>query len=96
MVMAKTGVVRTRLIQKRRVMSTNSGFGPSSMTTVVGSSAIPQIGQSPGSSRTTSGCMGQVYWVRVGKAGAAVSRAMPHMGQAAGPSLSTPGHMGQM
>ena len=55
-----TGRVSTRLIQNRRVMSTSSGLGGSSAGTVIGSSAMPQIGQSPGSSRTISGCIGQV------------------------------------
>ena len=97
MATAKTGSVNTRLSRNRRVMSTSSGLGASSRVTVVGSSAMPQIGQSPGSSRTTSGCIGQVYSTLVGSsAGIAGSSAMPHIGQAAGPSLSTPGHIGQM
>ena len=45
----------------RRVMSTSSGFGPSSAVGVIGSSAMPQIGQDPGPSRTISGCIGQVH-----------------------------------
>ena len=50
--------------QNRRVKSTSSGFGPSSAAGIpIGSSAIPQIGQSPGPSRTISGCIGQVYFV---------------------------------
>jgi uncharacterized protein YraI len=62
----------------------------------MGSKAMPQIGQVPGSSRTISGCMGQVYWTRVRAAGVAGSSAMPHFGQAAGWGELTPGHMGQM
>jgi hypothetical protein len=97
MALRNTGAVSARLTQKRRVMSTSSGLGPSSSTTVVGSRAMPQIGQSPGASRTISGCMGQVYSVRVsGSAMAAGSSAIPHMGQAPAPSCSTPAHMGQM
>jgi hypothetical protein len=42
-------------------MSTSSGFGRSSIVTVRGSSAMPQIGHAPGRSWTISGCMGQVY-----------------------------------
>ena len=44
----------------RRVMSASSGFGASSSVMVRGSRAMPQIGQAPGASRTTSGCIGQV------------------------------------
>ena len=47
--------------KSRRVMSTSSGFGPSSAVGVIGSSAMPQIGQDPGPSRTISGCIGQVH-----------------------------------
>ena len=50
----------TATIQKRRVMSTSSGLGPSSAVATIGSSAMPQIGQVPGASRTISGCIGQV------------------------------------
>ena len=42
-------------------MSTSSGFACSSRVTTRGSRAIPQIGHDPGSLRTISGCMGQVY-----------------------------------
>ncbi len=56
----KTGSVRRALHRKRRDMSSSSGFGASSAVTVIGSSAMPQIGQEPGPSWTTSGCMGQV------------------------------------
>src|SRR3546814_19586697 len=74
----------------------SSGFF-SSADTVIGSSAIPHFGHSPGSSCTTSGCIGQVYWTcRCKGMGAASSSGMPHFGQAAGPSFSTPGHIGQM
>ncbi len=92
-----SGTVSAALTQKRRVMSASSGFSSSSSVTVVGSSAMPQMGQSPGASRTTSGCIGQVYCVRVAAAtGSSGSRAMPHLGQALGPSSRTSGHMGQM
>ena len=45
-------------IQKRRVMSTSSGFGPSSAEMVIGSSAIPHFGQAPGPCWTISGMHG--------------------------------------
>ena len=48
MAIANRGAVRAKLIQKRRVMSRSSGLS-SSMVTVRGSSAMPQIGQLPGS-----------------------------------------------
>ena len=38
-------------------------------STVRGSSAMPQIGQAPGASRTISGCIGQVYSTRVARQG---------------------------
>src|SRR5690349_18839532 len=58
---AKTARLRGKLTQKRRDMLASSGFGPSSSATVRGSSAIPQIGQMPGSDRTISGSIGQMY-----------------------------------
>ena len=54
-------------------MSTSSGFGPSVPVATIGSSAMPQIGQLPGPSRTIWGCIGQVYLVPVAGAGAAVA-----------------------
>ncbi len=56
----KTGAPSTTPIQKRRVMSTSSGFGPSSAEIVIGSSAIPHFGHAPGPCWTISGCIGQV------------------------------------
>ncbi len=83
--------------QKRRRMSRYSSLGPSSRVATRGSSAMPQIGQLPGASRTISGCIGQVHSVLVARgAGITVSRAMPHFGQAPGRSLSTSGCMGQV
>jgi hypothetical protein len=64
----KTGRVRTSETRKRRRRSTSSGFSWSSSDTVLGSSAMPQIGQLPGPSRTISGCMGQVHWAALGAA----------------------------
>ena len=46
-------------IQNRRAMSFNSGFSSSSRVTVFASSAMPHLGQAPGSACTTSGCIGQ-------------------------------------
>src|SRR3546814_13994619 len=69
-----TGRVSAAPTQKRRVKSTSSGLGPSSpVGTPIGSSAMPQSGQSPGPSCTISGCIGQVYWVPAG-AGAGAGR----------------------
>ena len=83
-------------IQNRRVMSTSSGFGPSSSVTVRGSSAMPQIGHAPGASRTISGCIGHVYSTRVaGGVASAGSSAMPHFGHGPGWSCSTSGSIGQ-
>ncbi len=93
----KRGKDSAALIQKRRVISTSSGLGASSRVAVLGSSAMPQIGQEPGSSRTISGCIGQTYSIRV--AGAAIvsgSSAMPHLGQAPGLDARTSGSIGQI
>ena len=61
MAMIKSGTVSTTPIQNRLVMSTSSGFASSAIVTVRSSSAMPQIGQAPGWSRTICGCIGQVY-----------------------------------
>ncbi len=56
-----SGIVSAAPIAKRRRKSTSSGFGPSSPAgTPLGSSAMPQIGQSPGPTCSISGCIGQV------------------------------------
>ena len=55
----RVGKVNDRLIQNRRVMFANSGLVSSAVTSR-GSSAMPQIGQDPGSERTICGCMGHV------------------------------------
>src|SRR5438132_8390064 len=43
-----TGAVNKHAIQNRRLMSTNSGFGPSSSVSITSSKAIPHFGQLPG------------------------------------------------
>src|SRR5579875_331979 len=59
-------------------------------------SAMPQTGQVPGSERTISGCIGQVYSTRVaGAVGISGSRAMPHLGHGPGSLARTSGSMGQ-
>ena len=56
-----SGTVSTKPTQNRRVKSMSSGFGPSSAAGIpFGSSAMPQIGQSPGPTCSISGCIGQV------------------------------------
>src|ERR1022692_1173021 len=87
-----SGAVSARLIQKRRVMSRSSGFSSVAAVTVRGSSAMPQIGHEPGPGRTISGCMGQVYSVRVDARGTSASSAMPQDGQAPGLGSRTSGH----
>src|ERR1700674_3164355 len=95
MAIASNGAVSPRLIQNRRVMSRSSGLS-SSAVTVRGSSAMPQIGQFPGSARTICGCIGQVYSRLVaGRAGDSGSSAIPHLGQGPGPICRTSGHIGQ-
>src|SRR5258706_15587133 len=58
MAIARSGAGGARLIQNRRVMSRSSGLS-SSTVTLRGSSAMPHIGQFPGSVLTISGCIGQ-------------------------------------
>src|SRR5439155_4288461 len=83
-------------IQNRRFIWTSSGLACSSKVTVLGSSAMPQIGHEPGSWRTISGCMGQTYSVLIdGAAGAAGSKAMPHFGHAPPFESRTSGSIGQ-
>src|SRR6266566_6641555 len=83
--------------QNRLVMFASSGFFSSSVATILGSRAIPQIGHDPGSSRTISGCMGHVYSVFVaGGAPTTGSSAIPHFGQSPGPCWRTSGSIGQV
>ncbi|MCY1379223.1 hypothetical protein D9M69_669210 [compost metagenome] len=71
MAMTRSGMDSAALTQKRLVKSTSSGLGPSSAEGIIGSSAMPQIGQEPGLSRMISGCIGQVYCEPLGATGAA-------------------------
>ena len=50
----------TTPIQNRRVMSTSSALGPLAAPTLTGSSAMPQIGQTPGPTCRICWCIGQV------------------------------------
>ena len=95
MAYATKGTPSTTLVQKRRVMSRSSGFSSCAGVTVIGSSAMPQIGHAPGPSRTISGCMGRstASWSRAG--GSSGSSAMPHFGQAPGCDWRTSGSIGQ-
>ncbi len=96
MAIKNTGNVNTPPIMKRFNMSLYSLLSGST-STVVASKAIPQIGQSPGSSCMTSGCIGQVYSVFwLVETGGSGSNAIPHFGQLPGPSFRTPSHMGQI
>src|SRR3954454_9120256 len=61
-----SGTVTATLTQKRRVISSNSGWASSPPVTSRGSNAMPQIGHAPGLSRTISGCIGQVYCALTG------------------------------
>ena len=88
----------TAPIQKRRVMSSSSGFGWSVGARVLASSAIPHVGQLPGATRTTSGCIGQVYSTVGSNASApsSASSAIPHFGQAPGSGSRTSGSIGHV
>ena len=70
-----------RVHQKRRRKSTSSGFSSSSRLGIIGSSAMPQIGQVPGPSRTIPGCIGQVYLAPAGldSPGSPGARAIPSL-----------------
>ena len=57
---------------------------------------MPQIGQTPGSSRTISGCIGQVHSVFVSGAADTGSSAIPHFGHAPGPICRTSGSIGHV
>ncbi|GBF31786.1 hypothetical protein MnTg04_01753 [bacterium MnTg04] len=94
MAMKKTGIVNDTLTQNRRVISISSRLSSSSSVTTTGSSDMPQSGQSPGLSRTISGCMGQVY-CRAGAATKTRSSAIPHLGQSPAWSDSTSECIGQ-
>ncbi len=89
-----SGTLRIRLAQNRRDMLRSSAF-PASSSGCMGSSAIPQMGQSPGPSRMTCGCMGQVH-LPLRLTGTAGSSAMPHFGHAPGYSWRTSGCIGQV
>ena len=95
MAIANSGAVSAALTQNLRVMSRNSGFSSWVAVTVRGSRAMPQMGQEPGPARTISGCMGQVYSVRLAGSENSGSRAMPQEGQAPGRDSRTFGHIGQ-
>jgi hypothetical protein len=94
MAIANSGAVSTALTQNLLVMSRNSGFSSSDAVAVRGSSAMPQMGQEPGSDRTICGCMGQTY-SRFAGSGNSGSRAMPQEGHAPGCFSRTSGHIGQ-
>jgi len=97
MVNKTSGTDKIVLMMNRRIISFNSGLDSVSSDTVLGSKAIPQIGQSPGSSLTTSGCIGQTYSVfTFGMAGATGSRAIPQCGHDPGPSWRTSGCIGHV
>ena len=97
MATTRIGIVSATETQNLRVISASSGFCSSSALTVLGSSAIPQIGQDPGASRTICGCMGQVYSVFVtGSAATTGSSAIPHFGQSPGPCWRTSGSIGHV
>src|SRR5258708_2442925 len=57
---AKSGSDSAAPTQNRRVMSASSGLRSAPAAGIIGSSAMPQIGQLPRASRITSGCIGQV------------------------------------
>ena len=68
-----SGIDIIALTQKRRVMSINSGLGPSSSVGSSGSSAIPQIGQLPDTVCLIWGCIGQVHMVPAGTFSASIA-----------------------
>ena len=90
------GTLKTTPTQNRRLMLISSGLTSSSKVTVLGSRAIPHMGQKPGSGRTISGCIGHTYSVLTeGAEGAAGSSTIPHLGHAPGLDSRTSGSIGQ-
>ena len=69
-----SGTVSAPATRRRRRKSRYSSEGPSVSAIPLGSSAMPQIGQVPGPTCSTSGCIGQV-WVSSGAAWGAVRSA---------------------
>src|ERR1035438_595803 len=63
---ASIGTASATLIQNRLDISMSSELASSEVTSR-DSSAMPQIGQLPGSERTICGCIGQVYSVRLAR-----------------------------
>ncbi len=62
MATASSGAANASDTRNRRDMSVSSGLSSSpAETALAGSRAMPQIGQLPGPSLRTSGCMGQVW-----------------------------------
>ena len=57
---ANTAAAKGAASHSRRRRSISSGLGPASAAGVMGSSAMPHFGQSPGTDCTTSGSIGQV------------------------------------
>ena len=57
---ANTAAASGPASQRRRRRSCSSDEGPASTTGIIGSSAMPQMGQSPGVAWTISGSIGQV------------------------------------
>ncbi len=97
MAITTSGTVNAAHTHRRRRIATISVFSSSSAVTVLGSRAMPHLGQLPGSSRTISGCIGHVYSTRfAGPGGLCGSRAIPQSGQSPGPSWRTSGCMGQV
>ena len=65
-----SGTVKAAARENRRVISPSSGLSSSSPPAVRSSSAMPQTGQVPGRSRTTSGGIGHVHsWRAAGATG---------------------------
>src|ERR1700678_1626541 len=93
---AISGSVSATPIHSLRVMFTNSGLAKSLLTTT-GSSAIPQIGQSPGPSLSTSGSIGQVYLPLYAAANGSLGcSGHPHCGHGPGFAVCTSACMGQL
>jgi len=62
---ARSASVNGADTSSRRCMSTSSGLAGASSVAIRGSSAMPQMGQLPGASRTICGCIGQTHSVRL-------------------------------
>ena len=87
MAIMKMGTVQTTAIFILRTKSLYTLFSSESVGSI-GTKSIPHMGQEPGPSLTTSGCMGQVYIVLLLANSASLTKSIPQTGQSPGLSYT--------